>query len=105
MIFSGGKRKCKNPKCGKEFIPLKDNHLYCCRFCFFEEYKRKQKVQRFPSFICPVCNTVSTLDFHPKRSRLQWFEYECPRCGYQVKEENDYLLIRKIRIELHREFR
>jgi len=54
-------------------------------------------------FICPDCGAKVELDFSPKANKLKWSCFCCPVCGHGQKEKNDYIVIKKLKIEFRKE--
>lgn len=77
------------PVCGEKFEKKKYDHLYCRRKCFKIAYRKKMKIETFPSYKCPECNQLSALTFFPKHDLDSWTKYKCPHCGHPaVSEQN-----------------
>jgi len=70
------------PICKKKFIKKKTNQRLCSTKCYRIHYKTSRKESEYPFFICPDCNTKTSLDFLPNRKRLMWSEFMCPKCGF-----------------------
>jgi len=75
------------PMCGTEFERKTYRHVYCKRKCFLGDYYTKLKQSDYPSFLCPKCKTRTKLDFHPRKSRSKWEDYQCPSCGYKNTDQ------------------
>jgi predicted RNA-binding Zn-ribbon protein involved in translation (DUF1610 family) len=78
-------RICKT--CGKTFLPKCEKNIFCSRRCFKKDYyyrKKNEKIEdrdKFPTFICPVCEQVIQLDFSPITDFFRWTHYSCPNCN------------------------
>jgi hypothetical protein len=76
--------------CGREFIPVKNKQLYCCRNCFKKAYYYRRidlRVSKggspFPDFICRNCGKKSPLTFDPRKNYNAWLAVVCPFCGHK----------------------
>jgi len=72
-------------------MPRTKHHLYCTRKCFKKDYRKKQKEETLPLFVCPNCGNVVRLKFQPRENYQLWRNFHCPNCGYSNTDnaEND----------------
>ena len=64
-----------------------------------KENKKRANNTIFPVFFCPHCRVRVQLDFDPLKCPFKWHKFHCPDCNWH-NPDDDYAMIRKIRIEL-----
>ena len=64
--------KCK--ECGKQFEPIRYNHIYCSLYCRGRANYRRRHPENFEPRICTICNKSFILESSGKKN------YVCPDC-------------------------
>lgn len=79
------RRRCLH--CRKMFTPKTARQYFHVRKCYMLNYRKKQKENKYPIWICPKCRKKTQLDFHPKMNIEKWRKFQCSHCGCP-REEN-----------------
>ena len=82
MLVSN-KKLCRLEGCNNLFTPIRKKHFFCHRRCFNKWYHRIIKEEKYPSWICPVCNEQKKLNFHPKQSEKKLLGIICSHCDHK----------------------
>lgn len=74
-------------RCGAEFEPKSDVHIYCSNKCRNDEFNELNKKNRedepetFPMYRFPKCGHLIKLDFDPRKNKHSLNNLICKECN------------------------